>query len=194
MVILAHFKKQNFDQLLEELIEIKNQYSNNLYGVESKLIMLLEQSEVFFEQIGKNALESKVSTLRSYISSAKSGIDPQSLEIIKTHKRKIVQSATFYCLSELSLILEKEFNEVNSLLTDSEKTLSQIVLSLVQSGIIGLEDLTKMDSVQGIAKFWDSITIENKQIRLIDMQLRQNILKQDIHLLLNNIFNKLKNQ
>lgn len=192
MVILAHFKKQNFDQLLQESIEVNNQYSKNQLGIEKKLLTLLEQSEAFFKQIGKSALESKVSTLRSYLTTAINGINPETLAIIKTYKRKVVKSACFHCLTELSSILENEFNEVIAVLKDSEKTLSQIILSLIQAGGITLADVLELSSVKEIALFWKSIISKNEQIGLIDMQLKQNILREDIYLLINNVINNLK--
>jgi len=192
MIILAHFKKQNFTQLVSKLIEIKNQYSINQYGIEQMLLSLLEQSEVFLNQIGKSALESKVSTLRSYLTTAISGINPHTLDLIRTNKRKIIRSAIFHCLFELSVILETEINEVNDILNDSQKTLSQVVLSLIQAGGLALDDLVKLSSVQDIALLWSSLITENKQIALIDMQLKQNIIKEDIFLLIQNIINNLK--
>jgi len=194
MIILAHFKKQNFTQLVSKLIEIKNQYSINQYGIEQTLLTLLEQSEVFLNQIGKSALESKVSTLRSYLTTAINGINPHTLGLIKTNKRKIIKSASFHCLFELSVILENEINEVDDTLNDSQKTLSQVVLSLIQAGGLALEELVELSSVQDIALLWNSLITENKQIALIDMQLKQNIIKEDIFLLIQNIINNLKDQ
>jgi len=194
MIILAHFKKQNFTQLVSKLIEIKNQYSINQYGIEQTLLTLLEQSEVFLNQIGKSALESKVSTLRSYLTTAINGINPHTLGLIKTNKRKIIRSASFHCLFELSVILENEINEVDDTLNDSQKTLSQVVLSLIQAGGLALEELVELSSVQDIALLWNSLITENKQIALIDMQLKQNIIKEDIFLLIQNIINNLKDQ
>jgi len=194
MIILAHFKKQNFTQLVSKLIEIKNQYSINQYGIEQTLLTLLEQSEVFLNQIGKSALESKVSTLRSYLTTAINGINPHTLGLIKTNKRKIIKSASFHCLFELSVILENEINEVDDTLNDSQKTLSQVVLSLIQAGGLALEEIVELSSVQDIALLWNSLISENKQIALIDMQLKQNIIKEDIFLLIQNIINNLKDQ
>lgn len=194
MIILAHFKKQNFTQLVSKLIEIKNQYSINQYGIEQTLLTLLEQSEVFLNQIGKSALESKVSTLRSYLTTAINGINPHTLGLIKTNKRKIIKSASFHCLFELSVILENEINEVNDTLNDSQKTLSQVVLSLIQAGGLAIEEIVELNSVQDIALLWNSLITENKQIALIDMQLKQNIIKEDIFLLIQNIINNLKDQ
>jgi|GEM_PF-2357064 len=194
MIILAHFKKQNFTQLVSKLIEIKNQYSINQYGIEQTLLTLLEQSEVFLNQIGKSALESKVSTLRSYLTTAINGINPHTLGLIKTNKRKIIKSASFHCLFELSVILENEINEVDDTLNDSQKTLSQVVLSLIQAGGLALEEIVELSSVQDIAMLWNSLITENKQIALIDMQLKQNIIKEDIFLLIQNIINNLKDQ
>ena len=194
MIILAHFKKQNFTQLVSKLIEIKNQYSINQYGIEQTLLTLLEQSEVFLNQIGKSALESKVSTLRSYLTTAINGINPHTLGLIKTNKRKIIRSASFHCLFELSVILENEINEVDDTLNDSQKTLSQVVLSLIQAGGLALEEIVELSSVQDIAMLWNSLITENKQIALIDMQLKQNIIKEDIFLLIQNIINNLKDQ
>jgi len=194
MIILAHFKKQNFTHLISKLIEIKNQYSINQYGIEQTLLTLLEQSEVFLNQIGKSALESKVSTLRSYLTTAINGINPHTLGLIKTNKRKIIRSASFHCLFELSVILENEINEVNDTLNDSQKTLSQVVLSLIQAGGLAIEEIVELNSVQDIALLWNSLISENKQIALIDMQLKQNIIKEDIFLLIQNIINNLKDQ
>lgn len=192
MVILGHFLKQKYNQLLEESIEVNDRYSKKQYGVDQELLVLLEKSESFFKHIGKRELESKVSSLRSYISTANSGIDPQTLETIPTFKRKIVKISIFYCNSQLGVILENELEKVNNLLTESENTTLKVILSLIQSGAVDIETLMSLESLDQISLFWESAISQNEQIGLIDIQLRQNILREDIFLLIQNIISKIK--
>ena len=159
MVILAHFKKSNLDLLIKELVVLKGKYAKNEYGVERELLVLIEKSEAFFKQIGKSSLESKISSLSSYVSSAIHGIDPRTLELVKSHKRRIIRSAIFYCQTELSMILENEFDSISAMLIESENSISQVVLSLLQTGRIDERSLLALNVLDEISHFWNTMVV-----------------------------------
>ncbi len=192
MLVLQHFVKQNYSTFISELNTIKNRYLNNVFGIEQELLDVLEQVEAFFKQIGKNSLESKVATLRTYMMTAISGIDPVSLEIVKVQKRKTIKRAVFYCSQELSTILETELDKLNELLYQCEKTLEQIVLTILQNGNGTAEEILALSSIEDIEVFWSRISNQNEQLNFIDKKLRLEILKEDIYLLFSNIITKLK--
>jgi len=192
MIVLTHFKKQVLENIIQELIKLKNEYTHNGNGIEQDLLHILNNTEAFFKQIGESSLESKVSTLRNYISTAIQGINPQSLELIKTYKRKTIKSACFYCNTELSSILENELDKVNTLLTNSEKTIENIILTIIQTGNKLSTDIMSLDTIEKISHFWDRISVENEQIAFINMKLKLDILSQDIYILIDTIISKIK--
>lgn len=192
MLVLVHFRKAEINKLLDTLTGVKHAYTNNSYGSDENLMTLLEQSEAFFKQIGENTLESRVGTLRSYLHTAREGINPENMEIVRTFRRKVVKSACFYCISELSSLLEKEGEKIGEILNRTRDRISQILLTALQSHALTMAQLEALDSIEKISIFWTQIKESNEQIKVIDKQLKLDILDQDIYLLIDEIIEKFK--
>jgi hypothetical protein len=192
MLVLVHFRKAEINKLLDSLTRVKHAYTSNSYGSDVNLMALLEQAEAFFKQIGENSMESRVGTLRSYLHTAREGINPENMEIVRTFRRKVVKSACFYCISELSSLLEKEGEKIGEILKRTSTMISQILLTALQSHALTMAQLEALDSIEKISIFWAQIKESNDQIKVIDKQLKLDILDQDIYLLIDEIIEKFK--
>lgn len=193
MLVLIHFKRSNIESKLQKLIILNKDYIQNRYSLEKDVETLLNDTETYFQQIGQTANESRVSSLRTYLETARSGINPETLEIIKTAKRKIIKSSSFHCISTLGVLLEKELVQIDEVLDRNKKTIEQVILSAIQSKIVTENELKQLNDIHDIEVFWNNLKSQQTQVDLIHKKLRLEILNQDIYILLDQIINQIKN-
>ncbi len=193
MQVLVHYKKQQLEKFISALVELNELDISKSYDLSKSLADNMNTAQNYFQQIGDSTNESTLSQLKIYLETALSGIDPIKLEKVKIGRRANITIAAFHCLTELNNVFRSSLITVNETLTKSTETLNQLVLSALQAKLITEKDLIESDSIEKITIVWQNLTT-NEQIRLVEKKLKMELLPQDIYLLVDQIFEKIKNQ
>lgn len=191
MLILVHLKKQRLEAFTASLVETNELYISKSFQLNDDLISLLNNIQSYYQQIGESTNESNISQLKIYFETALSGIDPIKFERVKTGKRSMINTAAFYCLSELNLILGSSLQSAIDILKSASDTISQIIFSAIQSKLIDDQELTLSDSVEKAEILWLKLN-SNKQVALLEKRLKLEILPQDIYLIVDQVIEKIK--
>ncbi len=191
MQILVHFKKQQLERFTSLLIEANESYIKKSFQLNEDLTALLNNIQTYYQQIGDSMNESNVSQLKIYFQTALSGIDPIKLEKVKSGRRSIANIAAFHCLSELNMILGASLQIVIEILNTASETISQIILSAMQSKLLNNQDIIQSDTIEKSETLWSSLR-SNEQVMLVEKKLRLELLPQDIYIIADQIFEKIK--
>ncbi len=183
MKLLAHYIQKELTTQIEKLNQIHGLYIKRSYELEETLPVFLEGERQFFRQIGETKEELKMNELISYFSTAKSGLNPRSLEKIRTGKRDNIILSAFYCINEAGFVLKERLGNVREKLGDASATINNVLLNLLQSGAMTSENLFKVDSIDKCEILWQQL-MKDPQINLVDKKLKTTILGKDIYLLL----------
>jgi len=192
MTVLIHFKKQQLEGFIQQLIFQNEKFIKKEYDVDNTLMQLLNDVQEYYRQIGESTQESTISQLKTYLDLAVSGIDPISLERVKIRRRDLVRTACFHCLSNLGDALQNSLKTIEILLLSSLETIHHLLLSAYQSKLITDDLINKTDSIEKCTALWEKLK-SNEQISLIDKKLKLDILQEDISILIDMAFSKLKN-
>lgn len=191
MQVFVHFKKQQLEKHIASLVQLNESYIKKSYELNENLTHTLEEIEAYFKQIGDSSNESKISKLRTHFDTALSGIDPLQLQKVKTGRRAMITTAAFYCLNELQEILHTDLKQVLEILKNAEEPISQVIITALQSSLITDKQMEDKN-LETIAQLWEKL-LHNEQVKMLDRRLKMDILTQDIHLLIDTIFEKIKN-
>ncbi|WP_156772358.1 hypothetical protein [Urechidicola croceus] len=186
-----HYKKQKVEFFLEELNELHEKYISRTFDFDKNFISHLKECQDFFHEIGDSNMSSKLSQLRTYFETSLKGINPQNLEKIRTGKRENIWISAFHCLSNHGNQLQESLNNLEFILNEANETLSQLVITAFQSKLINDKDLKTIKNLNDIENKWNQLC-QNEQIKLIEKKLKLTIHQQDIYILLDKIFNKIK--
>lgn len=191
MNILIHFKKQRLESFNKKYILQNEKFVNKEFTLDKTLMILLNDIQEYFQQIGESTKEGSVSQLKNYLDLAVSGIDPLKLERVKTRRRETVRVACFHCLSALGEVIETSLNEIENILLKATETIHQVLLSAYQSKLIDDKIINETNSIEASSLLWEKLK-GNEQILLIDKKLRLEIHQQDIGVLIDQTLAKLK--
>lgn len=191
MVVLLHYRIQNLNEFKTELVELHQMYEEKTYGIDKPLKKLLKECADYYKQIGKSKEELQVNELKTYLQAAQDGYDPKTLEKIRTHKRSNLRIAVYHCLSSLGECLRASLAKVDERLKEAKGLLNNLILSIIQSGTISNESIQKCNSIKRCELLWEKLK-EDDQISIIDRKLKLNIAKQDIYILLDDIFTRIR--
>lgn len=193
MKVLVHFRQQQLEGFVEQLIELNELYINKSYQLNNQLIDLIKNIEAFFKQIGDSTNESKIAQLTLYFHTALDGIDPIQLVKLKIGKRNLINTAAFHCLNELHNLIQTELEKVNQVLKEGEEPIAQVILTAMQNNLIDENNLEESNNLETEKQVWTNL-LSNQQIKMLNKKLRLTILSQDIYLLINKIFHQLKKE
>lgn len=191
MIVFLHFKKKNLEDFSQQLMLLNIDYKNRTFEFGSKFEPFFVALQAFFHQIGETNKESRVSQLSMYYETAHKGINPNTLNKLKTSRRENEWISAYYCLSSLSDLLQDSLNEVNGTMVESREILSQLILSAIQNNIITNQHLQLAGDLDNIKELWTQL-IQNRQIDLVNKKLCISITKNDIYILIDDIFTSLK--
>ena len=191
MIIFLHFKKKNLEDFSQQLMLLNFEYNKRTFEFGSKFESFFVALQDFFHQIGETNKESRVSQLSIYYETAQKGINPNTLNKLKTGRRENEWISAFYCLTNLSELLQDSLDDVNRTMDESREILSQLILSALQNSIITNPHLQLAGDIDKIKELWLQL-IQNQQIDLVDKKLSISITKNDIYILIDDIFTSLK--
>lgn len=192
MKVLIHFKKQHLKGFNDELISLNENFIKKDFNLDKKLMQLLSSAQEYYRQVGESTAEGNLSQLKIHLDLAVSGIDPVSLERVKTRRRDLLRTACYHCLSSLSNVLERSLQTTEAVLLNASETINQLLLSAFQSKLITDDLIKKTDTIEKCTALWNTLKT-NEQIALIDKKLKLDILQEDISILLDIAFSKLNN-
>ena len=191
MKTLIHYQQKQIKELIEQLILLNGLYAKRSFSFEQQLIEFLENSLKLFEQMNKSSQSAKISELRIYLETAQRGINPQTLQRLKTGKRENLWIASFHILEEISHLLQDAIEEVDEKIDQARELIEQVILLAIQSKLIGDEDLKKLQHQEQIAQLWSRLS-QNEQVNLIDKRLKLSITGEDIIILCDVVCSKIR--
>ncbi|HFU74631.1 MAG TPA: hypothetical protein ENK88_00210 [Campylobacterales bacterium] len=192
MKTFIHYKKQRLETLLNNLNELNELYIKRSFSFQETLFNFLQETIEFYEQIGENSSSSKVSQLNIYLETAKKGINPQTLEKLKTGKRENLWIASYHILDELSSLLQNNLLTLELEITQARELVEQVILSAIQSKLITDSNLKELTSQDKIIDLWKNLS-KNEQIKLIEKKLKLSITQDDIIILCDLVCSKIRN-
>ena len=182
MKTLIHYRKQRIESFLNKLIDINKLYIERSFSFETILLDFIQESIEFYEQIGESSNSSKISQLNIYLETAHKGINPQTLEKLKTGKRENIWIASYHTLDELSTLLQNSLMELELQIGQAKELVEQVILSAIQSKLISDADLNTLHTQDQITNLWESLS-KNEQVKLIERKLKLSIAQEDIIIL-----------
>ncbi len=194
MFELIHHNVQILEKLLDDFNRVQKLYSEKSFSFEEELNNFLEELLNYFKEKGKQSKESEVLNLKNMLSLAKRGVNPVSMEKLKTGRRDLYWSFGFRALDELNTILQEIYHLEIEKIEEGEDILNSLILSLIQNNIINDNKISELNSYNAVQVFWDDlISTQNGSISLINNKLRMKLIKEDIYLILEKLFNRLQN-
>ena len=191
MIVLVHFKIQNLKTFLNCLGSLNELYLSRSFHFDKELVEFLSNASEFFEQIGNVNMVSEVSRLRTYYDTALKGVNPQTLEKLKTGKRENKWIASFHVLNSISEQLQHLLAIEMQTVGEAKELIGQVILSAFQTNQIGEGDLSSNGTSKNHKHFWDKLT-QNTQIKMIERKLRLSIHKEDIYILVDQVLNEIR--
>ncbi len=186
MKLLAHYLQKQLVSNMERLNHIHDQYVKRSYELDATLLSFLDECKTFFKQIGASNDELRINELISYFHTAKSGCNPHTLEKMKTGRRDNLMLAAFYCMNEAGNILKLNLENVDNKLLAASETLTNVLLSIIQSGRMTTKELFSYNTIDQCESLWRRL-IKDPQIDLVDKKLKASVTGKDIYLLLDKI-------
>jgi len=191
MKVFLHYKKQKIEQFIERWMHQNESYNQRAYDFDKSFVLLLADTKTFYKEIGETNKEAKISQLQIYFETALKGVDPLKLEKLKTGKRQNISISSFHCLTNMGNLLQDSLADIATKLQEAEETISQIILSGIQTKIIDDAMLQAINNIDKSKQLWTQLT-QNEQISLIDKKLRLTMHQEDIPILVDGIITKIK--
>ena len=191
MKTLVHYKKQRVEEFINRLSLLNKLYVERSFSFDDELHKFLQEVMEFFEQFGETLNSSKISQLNIYIETAQKGINPQTLEKLKTGKRENIWIASYHLLDEIGILLQESIMEVETKISEARGLVEQVIISAMQLKLIGDDDLKKLHTQKEIAMLWSSLS-QNEQVKLIERKLKLSITQEDIIILCDKVCSKIK--
>jgi len=190
MKTLIHYKKQRIEELISKLSLLNTLYISRSFSFDTQLMDLMKESEMLFEQSGESSKISQVSQLNIYFETAQKGINPRTLEKLKIGKRENVWIAAYHVLDGMSDLMQNSMIKVEFEIGQATELIEQVILSAIQSGLIGDIDLKGLHDQESIKKLWKNLT-QNEQVKLIERKLKLSVMQDDIIIICDKVCSKI---
>jgi len=190
MKTLIHYKLQRIEELINKLLVLNKLYISRSFTFDTELLSFMEECETLFEQLGENSNKSKVSQLTVYFEIAKKGVNPLTLEKLRTGKRENSWIAAFHVLDNMSTILQDSIDKIEFELNQSRELIEQVVLSAIQSKMISESEIKELSKQESLQMLWKKLT-DNEQVKLVERKLKLTVTQDDIFILLDKVFTKI---
>ena len=192
MKTLIHYRKQRVESFLNRLSSINELYIERSFSFDALLVDYIKESIEFYEQVGESSSSSRISQLNIYLETAKKGINPQTLEKLKTGRRENIWIASYHILDELGSLYQNTLMELELQITQAKELVAQVILSAIQSKLISDDDLNGLHNQDEIRSLWKSLS-QNEQVKLIERKLKLSITQDDIIILCDLVCSQIRN-
>ena len=190
MKTLIHYKKQRVEEFIAKLSLLNTLYIDRSFSFDTQLMDFMKESEMLFEQLGESSKISQISQLNIYFETAQKGINPQTLEKLKIGKRENVWIASYHVLDGMSDLMQDSIIKVELEIGQATELIEQVILSAIQSGLIGDVDLKELRDQESIKKLWRNLT-QNEQVKLIERKLKLSVMQDDIIIICDKVCSKI---
>lgn len=191
MKTLIHYKKQQLETFTTDLIQLNQLYVQRSFSFDAILSNFLSNATQFFEQISESTNSSKVSQLTIYLETAKKGINPQTLERLKTGKRENIWIASYHVLDEITTLMQNALIDIELIISKAQELVEQVLLSAMQSHLIDDHSLQILENHKQVSNLWNQLT-QNEQVKLIERKLKLSITQDDIIILCDQVCSKMR--
>lgn len=186
-----HHKIQLFDNFLASYNDVQKLYIQGAYEFDDQFIELLNNCLDFFKSHGTNTQISKILNIISMFETAKRGIHPFKVEKVVTGRRELKMMIGYHGLEELYQLLNMIYDKELHKLEEAEEILSNLLISLHQSGYLDDNKIHDLQTIEKIKAFWQELLNRNGSISSINKKLRLKLIPEDIYLIIEKILIKL---
>jgi len=191
MKTLIHYKKQRLEEFINRLSLLHGLYIERSFSFDTELSTFVKDSIDFFEQLGESSKALELSQLNIYVETAKKGINPQTLEKLKTGKRENIWIASYYLLDKTSSLFQNAIIETDLTINQAKELIEQVILSALQSKLINNNTLKELHKQEEIDTLWRDLS-QNEQVEIIDKKLKLSVTHEDIIILCDQICSKIR--
>lgn len=186
-----HHKIQTLDNLLATYLDVQYDFIRSGFEFDDRFTGLLNKCLDFYKSHGSNRQVSEILNIISMFETAKRGIDPFKLEKNSSGRRDLKMMAAYHGLEKLHQLVTADLEKETQKLDEAEEMLSNLLLSLYQSGYLNDNKIRELQSVEKIRAFWQELLNQNGSISLINKKLRLKLIPEDIYMVLEKILAKM---
>jgi hypothetical protein len=186
-----HHKVQLINNLIVSYNDVQMLYVGRAYEFDGRFIQLLGKCKEYFETYGTNIQVAEVLNITGMFETAGKGINPFELKKVSSGRRELKMMVAYHGLEKLLRLLNLFYEKESGKLEEAEEILSNLVLSLYQSGVLDNNKSSELTSVEKIEAFWKELLKLNGSITVIDKKLRLKVIPEDIYLILEKIISKI---
>jgi hypothetical protein len=179
-----HNKINVIDNLIESYNDVQQLYIQNAFEFDNRFLELLNRCLEYFKTHGTNTQVSEVLNIVSMFETAIKGIHPYKLEKVSTGRRELRMMIAYHGLEKLHQLLSVIYENERHKLEEAEEILSNLLLSLHQSGFLDDNRIKDLRTIEKIKDFWQELLNRNGSISGINKKLRLKIIPEDIYLLI----------
>lgn len=192
MNTFIHHKVQQVNNLIDAYNVVQQLHAGRAYEFDDRYMQLLGNCAEFYRMYGTNIQVAEVLNLTGMFTTAGKGIHPFELKKASTGRRELKMMVAYHGLEKLLRLLDEFYEKENSKLTEAEELLSNLVVSLFQSGVLDNNKLNELTSIEKIETFWKELLNLNGSISVVDKKLRLKVIPEDIYLILEKIILKIR--
>lgn len=191
--VLQYHKLELLDKLMLDGRKVFASYEIRDYYFDDQLKQWLQHCDQFFEQHNGPVERSKMKTLFTDFATLLRGTDPYSFEKIERNKRAHELTIGYRIAREALQVLMDYYQLVYNRLEESKNLIGQMVLAMLQAGIITTNDIQKMTTQKHSETLWQKMAKDN-QLLLVQQKVLLQTSKYDAIILLGLVLTALRNK
>ncbi len=180
--------------LFDEFNEVQKLYAERSFDFDQRFADFLNKLSDYFNARGQNAKESEVLRITNMLHTVKRGFDPSKMEKIGLGRRELVWGFSYNAMDSIHALLQEIHKKENTKLEEGKEILTNLVMSLIQQGVLKDEQLKALDSIPKIEALWNSFRSQNGSFSVVHKKLLTFLIHEDILLLLEKIVSDINAQ
>jgi hypothetical protein len=181
MRTLLHFRYQECAQFLGELSDLQASYRVKSFSFDAKFTDWLDKLEAAFADQETSRQRAEIAQLRSKLTTAQEGINPETLTKVSTGRRAMLRGVHFRVLEETNRLLVDLFEGLHTKMSEARKLLDQILLTAMQDGVLPDDLLSKGITIEEAQQVW-SLLQQHPGMVIACRKLKSQTTDQDIFL------------
>lgn len=187
-----HHDRQALENYLSECRALGTAYRARAYDLDDRLETWLEGLEEFFGQRPKSdGTAADIAGMRNRIECARRGVDPETLVKTKTGRRELLASNCFSVVAEVTALLVKDYDGVQTTFQEANHLLEPTILSAVQTGLLTEADLAAGKASHSAGEtLFDALSAQ-PELNQVRRRILLLVSRQDAGLLLFDLLNRI---
>jgi hypothetical protein len=186
MAPFVHAHVQELEGFAGRLSELVQEYAAKQFGTELRCTELLQELIDYLADATTAEERLAIDRLLVYLTTARDGVDPQSLTVERGGRRALVRRSLHYVLTSTAEVLERVLAAKRQLLQQGSARIEQLVLTALQAKLITEAELTATVADD----LWSKL-LANEQLGLLARQARMSLHGEDVKLLLNDVITRI---